>query len=167
MTPSAADILTLSSKHPCAWKMSHPYINIHLIHIQWQFYCAHKMLATALKHIVFSEGVFKRLKLHSNRNKMNGLAGLMWVHFFLFERGIFLPAAVPKAGGENQLYSTICQLPLETFNSNKMYGSSFQRILPVKSIPMNVVVNATIVSDFDLWFNLSLRVWNINTEACW
>lgn len=42
--------------------------------------------------------------------------------------------SLPRPGGENQLRSTICQLPLETFNSNKIYGPSFQRILPVKSI---------------------------------
>lgn len=67
----------------------------------------------------------------------------------LFSRqGIFLRSALPRAGGENQLHSTICQLPLETFNSNKIYSSSFQRILPVKFISTKVVVNATIVSNF-------------------
>lgn len=54
---------------------------------------------------------------------------------------------------ENQLQSTICQLPLETFNSNKIYESIFLRILPVRFISRKVVVNATIVSWFDLWAN--------------
>ena len=139
------------------------YINIHLIHMQRQFYCAHKMLANALKHIVFSASVLKRLKLHSNSIRMNGLAALMWAHFFFFS---LLPAALPRAGGENQLQSTICQLPLEIFNSNKIYGSSFQRILPVKFISRKEVENAAIVSRFDLWFNLSPRFQNINITAC-
>lgn len=51
---------------------------------------------------------------------------------------------------ENQLRSTICQLPSETFNSNKIYGSSFQRMRPVGFISRKVVVNATIVSQIDL-----------------
>lgn len=80
------------------------------------------------------------------------------MRLFFSRQGIFLPAAVPRAGGENQLHSTICQLPLETFNSNKMDGSSFQRILPEKIISTKVVVKATIVLDrLDLRFNLLRR----------
>lgn len=77
--------------------------------------------------------------------KMNGLAALTRAHGFLQ----LLSAALPTE--ENQVKATICQLPLETFNSNKIYGSSFQRILPVRFISRKVVVNATIVSQFDLW----------------
>lgn len=76
--------------------------------------------------------------------KMNGLAALMRAHSF----PQLLSTALPRE--ENQVQSTICQLPLETFNSNKIYGSSFQRILPVRFISRKVVVNATIVSRFDL-----------------
>lgn len=116
------------------------------------------MLTTALEHIVLSPGILKRLKLHSNSIKINGLAALMQILFFFFKTGNFPLSTAPGAGGENQLHSTICQLPLETFNSNKIYGSSFQRILPVKFISTNTVVNATIVSDSDWWLNLSLRL---------
>lgn len=72
------------------------------------------------------------------------------------DREFFLRSAVPRAGGENQLHSTICQLPLETFNSNRIYGSSFQRILPARFISSRETLNATIVSHslrFD-WVNI-------------
>lgn len=77
--------------------------------------------------------------------------------FFSPPLPLFLPAALPRAGGENQLHSTICQLPLETFNSNKIYGLSFQRILPVKFISRKVVVKATIVSRIVIYDSNSRR----------
>lgn len=77
--------------------------------------------------------------------------------FFSSPLLLFLPTALPRAGGENQLHSTICQLPLETFNSNKIYGLSFQRILPVKFISRKVVVKATIVSRVVIYDSNSRR----------
>lgn len=51
------------------------------------------------------------------------------MHFSWCNRDFFFPLSLPST--EKRLsHSTICQLPLETFNTNKIYGFSFQRILP-------------------------------------
>jgi len=51
------------------------------------------------------------------------------MHFSLCNRDFFFPLSLPRTQ-KRLSHSTICQLPLETFNTNKIYGFSFQRILP-------------------------------------
>lgn len=51
------------------------------------------------------------------------------MHISLCNGDFFFFFSLP--GPEKKLaHSTICQFPLEMFNTNKIYGLSFQRVLP-------------------------------------
>lgn len=106
--------------------------------MQWQLYCACKMLVTAVQaHCIFNVHFKKAwITLKQRKNTWIGSVDARPEPPPRTPTPSPLPPCppLPRAGGKNQLRSTICQLPLETFNSNKIYGPSFQRILPVKSI---------------------------------
>lgn len=59
--------------------------------------------------------------------------------------GIFLRISKDASGREKQLCSTICQPPLETFNSNKIYDRG---TLPERRIIVETLINATSVLNY-------------------
>lgn len=110
------------------------------------------MFATSLQCTVISPTVVKTLKMIFLQNGDEWVSLLMYFSFSNWGRGgvsFILPRTKKK-----HFHSTICQLPLETFNTNKIYRLGFQRMLPENSMIAKSVLKCCLIhfwTSFDIY----------------